>query len=257
VRTMHRWKRLAPALALLALVPGLSVFVARAAAAPTEARSSTAGTTRRRPAAAGRRVGSVFGTARRPRVRRSSLAASPPSQPARTHRHPNTAKATSTASTTTGPQWPPGRYTLETPRRPIRSFASLSKKLIETDGGSASSATQHHRLHGHHKSYESKGFLHHRFGIAPSAIGPNSAPVTWARVYVDGAAQYLHPPEGQEDRPGHPNVPGTGYIAEGASRAPRDAGVEFQNLKDKSRSRHDQLGRPQGGRQRARVAACC
>jgi branched-chain amino acid transport system substrate-binding protein len=238
VRTMHGWKRLRPALALLALVAGLSVFVAACGSDNNKSSSSTSGTTAaatKPAAAAASKCG--LGNGQKATGTPIKLGGIATKQPGTDFTDiPNTAKAYfDCVNDNGGINGRPVDYTLETEQTDPGQVASLSKKLIETDKvlgivGNTSIID----CTVNHKYYESKGFYIIDSGIAPECYGTsNSAPVNMGPRYsVDGAAQYLIRQKVKKIVLDQSNVPGTGYIAAGASAISKDAGVEFQNLKD-------------------------
>ena len=129
----------------------------------------------------------------------------------------------------------PIQYTYETEQTDPGQAAAAAKKLIETTKvlgivGNTSII----ECTVNHKYYEAKGYYVIGSGIAPECYGTsNFAAVNMGPRYsVDGAAQYLIRQGVKKIVLDQSNVPGTGYIAAGASAIAKDAGVEFKDLHD-------------------------
>jgi branched-chain amino acid transport system substrate-binding protein len=124
---------------------------------------------------------------------------------------------------------------LETEQTDPGQAAAAAKKLVETEKvlgivGNTSII----ECTVNHKYYEAKGYYVIGSGIAPECYGTsNFAAVNMGPRYsVDGAAQYLIRQGVKKIVLDQSNVPGTGYIAAGASAIAKDAGVEFKDLHD-------------------------
>jgi branched-chain amino acid transport system substrate-binding protein len=237
VRTIFGWNRRRPALALFALVAGLSMLVA-ACGGSDNGSSGGGGTTTTaaaKPAVAASKCG--LGNGQKASGTPIKLGAIATKQPGTDFTDiPNTAKAYfDCVNDNGGINGRPIQYTIETEQTDPGQVASLAKKLVETEGvvgivGNTSII----ECTVNHKYYESKGFYIIDSGIAPECYGTsNSAPVNMGPRYsVDGAAQYLIRQKVKKIALDQSNVPGTGYIAAGAQAISKDAGVDFVNLKD-------------------------
>jgi branched-chain amino acid transport system substrate-binding protein len=129
----------------------------------------------------------------------------------------------------------PISYVLETEQTDPGQAAAAAKKLVETEKvlgivGNTSII----ECTVNHKYYEAKGYYVIGSGIAPECYGTsNFAAVNMGPRYsVDGAAQYLIRQGVKKIVLDQSNVPGTGYIAAGASAIAKDAGIEFKDLHD-------------------------
>ena len=129
----------------------------------------------------------------------------------------------------------PVSYVLETEQTDPGQAAAAAKKLVETEKvvgivGNTSLI----ECTVNHKYYEAKGYFVIGSGIAPECYGTsNFAAVNMGPRYsVDGAAQYLIRQGVKKIVLDQSNVPGTGYIAAGASAIAKDAGTEFKDLHD-------------------------
>jgi branched-chain amino acid transport system substrate-binding protein len=238
-RTMFGWNRWRPALALLALVAGLSMVVAACGGSDNSNTSSAGGgstsTAAAKPAAAASKCG--LGNGKKATGTPIKLGGIATKQPGTDFTDiPNTAKAYfDCVNDNGGINGRPIDYSLETEQTDPGQVAAAAKKLIESDKvlgivGNTSIID----CTVNHKYYESKGFYIIDSGIAPECYGTsNSAPVNMGPRYsVDGAAQYLIRQKVKKIVLDQANVPGTGYVAAGAAAISKDAGVDFKDLHD-------------------------
>jgi branched-chain amino acid transport system substrate-binding protein len=232
----RRWRH---ALALLALVAGLSALVAACGSSNDKTTSSSGGgsstSTPAAPAATASKCG--LGNGKKASGAPIKLGAIVTKQPGTDFTDiTGTAKAYfDCVNDNGGINGRPIEYTVETEQTDPGQIASLSKKLIETDKvlgivGNISII----ECAVNHKYYESKGFYIITAGIAPECYGTsNAAGVNMGPRYsVDGAGQYLLRQKVKKLVLDQSNVPGTGYIAEGIGLIAKDAGVPIVNLKD-------------------------
>jgi branched-chain amino acid transport system substrate-binding protein len=241
VRTIFGWDRWRPALALLVLVAGLSVFVAACGSDDNDNASTSGGgsggtsTTAAKPAAAASKCG--LGNGKKASGEPIKLGGIATKQPGTDFTDiPNAAKAYfDCVNDNGGINGRPIQYTYETEQTDPGQAAAAAKKLIETTKVSGIVGnTSIIECTVNHKYYESKGFYVIGSGIAPECYGTsNFAAVNMGPRYsVDGAAQYLIRQKVKKIVLDQSNVPGTGYIAAGAAAIAKDAGVEFKDLHD-------------------------
>jgi branched-chain amino acid transport system substrate-binding protein len=241
VRTIFGWDRWRPALALLVLVAGLSVFVAACGSDDNDNASTSGGgsggasTTAAKPAAAASKCG--LGNGKKASGAPIKLGGIATKQPGTDFTDiPNATKAYfDCVNDNGGINGRPIQYSYETEQTDPGQAAAAAKKLIETTKvlgivGNTSII----ECTVNHKYYESKGYYVIGSGIAPECYGTsNFAAVNMGPRYsVDGAAQYLIRQKVKKIVLDQSNVPGTGYIAAGAAAIAKDAGVEFKDLHD-------------------------
>jgi branched-chain amino acid transport system substrate-binding protein len=236
VRTMFRWTRVRPALALLALVAGLSVVVA--ACGGSDNGSSTSGGTTAAPAKPAVQASKCgLGNGQKATGTPIKLGGIATKQPGTDFTDiPNAAKAYfDCVNDNGGINGHPVQYSFETEQTDPGQAAAAAKKLVETEKvvgivGNTSII----ECTVNHKYYEAKGYYVIGSGIAPECYGTsNFAPVNMGPRYsVDGAAQYLIRQKVKKIALDQSNVPGTGYIAAGAQAIAKNAGTDFVNLKD-------------------------
>jgi branched-chain amino acid transport system substrate-binding protein len=238
VRTRLGWDRLRSAVAPLALVASVSMF---AVACGSDAQSSTstsggaAASTTAKPAAAASKCG--LGNGKAASGAPIKLGGIATKQPGTDFTDiPNAAKAYfDCVNANGGINGRPVSYVLETEQTDPGQAAAAAKKLVETEKvvgivGNTSLI----ECTVNHKYYEAKGYFVIGSGIAPECYGTsNFAAVNMGPRYsVDGAAQYLIRQGVKKIVLDQSNVPGTGYIAAGASAIAKDAGTEFKDLHD-------------------------
>jgi len=238
VRTRLGWDRLRPAIAPLALVASVSMF---AVACGSDDKSSTstsggaAASTTAKPAAAASKCG--LGNGKAASGAPIKLGGIATKQPGTDFTDiPNAAKAYfDCVNANGGINGRPVSYVLETEQTDPGQAAAAAKKLVETEKvvgivGNTSLI----ECTVNHKYYEAKGYFVIGSGIAPECYGTsNFAAVNMGPRYsVDGAAQYLIRQGVKKIVLDQSNVPGTGYIAAGASAIAKDAGTEFKDLHD-------------------------
>jgi branched-chain amino acid transport system substrate-binding protein len=238
VRTRLGWDRLRPAIAPLALVASVSMF---AVACGSDDKSSTstsggaAASTTAKPAAAASKCG--LGNGKAASGAPIKLGGIATKQPGTDFTDiPNAAKAYfDCVNANGGINGRPVSYVLETEQTDPGQAAAAAKKLVETEKvvgivGNTSII----ECTVNHKYYEAKGYYVIGSGIAPECYGTsNFAAVNMGPRYsVDGAAQYLIRQGVKKIVLDQSNVPGTGYIAAGASAIAKDAGTEFKDLHD-------------------------
>jgi branched-chain amino acid transport system substrate-binding protein len=233
----RRWRR---ALALLALLGGLSVLVAACGSDDDNASTSGGGgantsTAAAKPAAAASKCG--LGNGKKASGTPIKLGGIATKQPGTDFTDiPNAAKAYfDCVNDNGGINGRPIQYTYETEQTDPGQAAAAAKKLIETTKVSGIVGnTSIIECTVNHKYYESKGFYVIGSGIAPECYGTsNFAAVNMGPRYsVDGAAQYLIRQKVKKIVLDQSNVPGTGYIAAGAAAIAKDAGIEFKDLHD-------------------------
>jgi branched-chain amino acid transport system substrate-binding protein len=238
VRTRLGWDRLRSAVAPLALVASVSMF---AVACGSDDKSSTstsggaAASTTAKPAAAASKCG--LGNGKAASGAPIKLGGIATKQPGTDFTDiPNAAKAYfDCVNANGGINGRPVSYVLETEQTDPGQAAAAAKKLVETEKvvgivGNTSLI----ECTVNHKYYEAKGYFVIGSGIAPECYGTsNFAAVNMGPRYsVDGAAQYLIRQGVKKIVLDQSNVPGTGYIAAGASAIAKDAGTEFKDLHD-------------------------
>ena len=238
MRTRLGWDRLRPAIAPLALVASVSMF---AVACGSDDKSSTstsggaAASTTAKPAAAASKCG--LGNGKAASGAPIKLGGIATKQPGTDFTDiPNAAKAYfDCVNANGGINGRPVSYVLETEQTDPGQAAAAAKKLVETEKvvgivGNTSLI----ECTVNHKYYEAKGYFVIGSGIAPECYGTsNFAAVNMGPRYsVDGAAQYLIRQGVKKIVLDQSNVPGTGYIAAGASAIAKDAGTEFKDLHD-------------------------
>jgi branched-chain amino acid transport system substrate-binding protein len=238
VRTRLGWDRLRSAVAPLALVASVSMF---AVACGSDDKSSTstsggaAASTTAKPAAAASKCG--LGNGKAASGTPIKLGGIATKQPGTDFTDiPNAAKAYfDCVNANGGINGRPVSYVLETEQTDPGQAAAAAKKLVETEKvvgivGNTSII----ECTVNHKYYEAKGYFVIGSGIAPECYGTsNFAAVNMGPRYsVDGAAQYLIRQGVKKIVLDQSNVPGTGYIAAGASAIAKDAGTEFKDLHD-------------------------
>jgi branched-chain amino acid transport system substrate-binding protein len=238
VRTRLGWDRLRSAVAPLALVASVSMF---AVACGSDDKSSTstsggaAASTTAKPAAAASKCG--LGNGKAASGAPIKLGGIATKQPGTDFTDiPNAAKAYfDCVNENGGINGRPVSYVLETEQTDPGQAAAAAKKLVETEKvvgivGNTSII----ECTVNHKYYEAKGYYVIGSGIAPECYGTsNFAAVNMGPRYsVDGAAQYLIRQGVKKIVLDQSNVPGTGYIAAGASAIAKDAGTEFKDLHD-------------------------
>jgi branched-chain amino acid transport system substrate-binding protein len=238
VRTRLGWDRLRSAVAPLALVASVSMF---AVACGSDDKSSTstsgggAASTTAKPAAAASKCG--LGNGKAASGEPIKLGGIATKQPGTDFTDiPNAAKAYfDCVNANGGINGRPVSYVLETEQTDPGQAAAAAKKLVETEKvvgivGNTSLI----ECTVNHKYYEAKGYFVIGSGIAPECYGTsNFAAVNMGPRYsVDGAAQYLIRQGVKKIVLDQSNVPGTGYIAAGASAIAKDAGTEFKDLHD-------------------------
>jgi branched-chain amino acid transport system substrate-binding protein len=241
VRTKLGWKRLRPPVALLALVASLSMLAAACGSDDKSSTStggggaSTAASTTAKPTAAAAKCG--LGNGKKAAGEPIKLGGIATKQPGTDFTDiPNAAKAYfDCVNDNGGINGRPISYSLETEQTDPGQAAAAAKKLVETDKvvgivGNTSII----ECTVNHKYYEAKGYFVIGSGIAPECYGTsNFAPVNMGPRYsVDGAAQYLIRQGVKKIALDQANVPGTGYVAAGASAIAKDAGVDFKDLHD-------------------------
>ena len=232
------WDRLRSAVAPLALVASVSMF---AVACGSDDKSSTstsggaAASTTAKPAAAASKCG--LGNGKAASGAPIKLGGIATKQPGTDFTDiPNAAKAYfDCVNANGGINGRPVSYVLETEQTDPGQAAAAAKKLVETEKvvgivGNTSLI----ECTVNHKYYEAKGYFVIGSGIAPECYGTsNFAAVNMGPRYsVDGAAQYLIRQGVKKIVLDQSNVPGTGYIAAGASAIAKDAGTEFKDLHD-------------------------
>jgi branched-chain amino acid transport system substrate-binding protein len=240
VRTIFGWDRFRPAVALVALVAGLSMLVA-ACGSDDNDKSSTSGggggasTTAAKPAANTSKCG--LGNGKKAAGTPIKLGAIATKQPGTDFSDiPNTAKAYfDCVNDNGGINGRPVQLIVETEQTDPGQDASLARKLVESEkvlGIVGSSSIIECAVN--HKYYESKGFFVIDAGIAPECYGsPNSAPVNMGPRYSsDGATQTLIRKGVKKIVFDQSNVPGTGYIAAGPAAIAKDAGIPIVQLKE-------------------------
>ena len=238
MRTRLGWDRLRSAVAPLALVASVSMF---AVACGSDDKSSTstsggaAASTTAKPAAAASKCG--LGNGKAASGEPIKLGGIATKQPGTDFTDiPNAAKAYfDCVNANGGINGRPVSYVLETEQTDPGQAAAAAKKLVETEKvvgivGNTSLI----ECTVNHKYYEAKGYFVIGSGIAPECYGTsNFAAVNMGPRYsVDGAAQYLIRQGVKKIVLDQSNVPGTGYIAAGASAIAKDAGTEFKDLHD-------------------------
>ena len=238
MRTRLGWDRLRSAVAPLALVASVSMF---AVACGSDDKSSTstsggaAASTTAKPAAAASKCG--LGNGKAASGAPIKLGGIATKQPGTDFTDiPNAAKAYfDCVNANGGINGRPVSYVLETEQTDPGQAAAAAKKLVETEKvvgivGNTSII----ECTVNHKYYEAKGYYVIGSGIAPECYGTsNFAAVNMGPRYsVDGAAQYLIRQGVKKIVLDQSNVPGTGYIAAGASAIAKDAGTEFKDLHD-------------------------
>ena len=238
MRTRLGWDRLRSAVAPLALVASVSML---AVACGSDNKSSTstgggaAASTTAKPAAAASKCG--LGNGKAASGAPIKLGGIATKQPGTDFTDiPNAAKAYfDCVNANGGINGRPVSYVLETEQTDPGQAAAAAKKLVETEKvvgivGNTSLI----ECTVNHKYYEAKGYYVIGSGIAPECYGTsNFAPVNMGPRYsVDGAAQYLIRQGVKKIVLDQSNVPGTGYIAAGASAIAKDAGTEFKDLHD-------------------------
>jgi branched-chain amino acid transport system substrate-binding protein len=238
VRTRLGWDRLRSAVAPLALVASVSML---AVACGSDNKSSTstgggaAASTTAKPAAAASKCG--LGNGKAASGAPIKLGGIATKQPGTDFTDiPNAAKAYfDCVNENGGINGRPVSYVLETEQTDPGQAAAAAKKLVETEKvvgivGNTSII----ECTVNHKYYEAKGYYVIGSGIAPECYGTsNFAAVNMGPRYsVDGAAQYLIRQGVKKIVLDQSNVPGTGYIAAGASAIAKDAGTEFKDLHD-------------------------
>ena len=238
MRTRLGWDRLRSAVAPLALVASVSML---AVACGSDNKSSTstgggaAASTTAKPAAAASKCG--LGNGKAASGAPIKLGGIATKQPGTDFTDiPNAAKAYfDCVNENGGINGRPVSYVLETEQTDPGQAAAAAKKLVETEKvvgivGNTSII----ECTVNHKYYEAKGYFVIGSGIAPECYGTsNFAAVNMGPRYsVDGAAQYLIRQGVKKIVLDQSNVPGTGYIAAGASAIAKDAGTEFKDLHD-------------------------
>jgi len=239
VRTKLGWNRLRPSIAVLALVSSLSMLAVACGSDDNDKSSTTSGgaaaSTTAKPAAAASKCG--LGNGKAASGEPIKLGGIATKQPGTDFTDiPNAAKAYfDCVNENGGINGRPISYVLETEQTDPGQAAAAAKKLVETEKvlgivGNTSII----ECTVNHKYYEAKGYYVIGSGIAPECYGTsNFAAVNMGPRYsVDGAAQYLIRQGVKKIVLDQSNVPGTGYIAAGASAIAKDAGVEFKDLHD-------------------------
>ena len=238
MRTRLGWDRLRSAVAPLALVASVSML-AVACGSDNKSSTSTSGgaaaSTTAKPAAAASKCG--LGNGKAASGEPIKLGGIATKQPGTDFTDiPNAAKAYfDCVNANGGINGRPVSYVLETEQTDPGQAAAAAKKLVETEKvvgivGNTSII----ECTVNHKYYEAKGYYVIGSGIAPECYGTsNFAAVNMGPRYsVDGAAQYLIRQGVKKIVLDQSNVPGTGYIAAGASAIAKDAGTEFKDLHD-------------------------
>ena len=238
MRTRLGWDRLRSAVAPLALVASVSML-AVACGSDNKSSTSTSGgaaaSTTAKPAAAASKCG--LGNGKAASGAPIKLGGIATKQPGTDFTDiPNAAKAYfDCVNANGGINGRPVSYVLETEQTDPGQAAAAAKKLVETEKvvgivGNTSLI----ECTVNHKYYEAKGYFVIGSGIAPECYGTsNFAAVNMGPRYsVDGAAQYLIRQGVKKIVLDQSNVPGTGYIAAGASAIAKDAGTEFKDLHD-------------------------
>lgn len=239
MRTKLGWNRLRPSIAVLALVSSLSMLAVACGSDDNDKSSTTSGgaaaSTTAKPAAAASKCG--LGNGKAASGEPIKLGGIATKQPGTDFTDiPNAAKAYfDCVNENGGINGRPISYVLETEQTDPGQAAAAAKKLVETEKvlgivGNTSII----ECTVNHKYYEAKGYYVIGSGIAPECYGTsNFAAVNMGPRYsVDGAAQYLIRQGVKKIVLDQSNVPGTGYIAAGASAIAKDAGVEFKDLHD-------------------------
>jgi branched-chain amino acid transport system substrate-binding protein len=239
VRTKLGWNRLRPSIAVLALVSSLSMLAVACGSDDNDKSSTTSGgaaaSTTAKPAAATSKCG--LGNGKAASGEPIKLGGIATKQPGTDFTDiPNAAKAYfDCVNENGGINGRPVSYVLETEQTDPGQAAAAAKKLVETEKvlgivGNTSII----ECTVNHKYYEAKGYYVIGSGIAPECYGTsNFAAVNMGPRYsVDGAAQYLIRQGVKKIVLDQSNVPGTGYIAAGATAIAKDAGVEFKDLHD-------------------------
>jgi branched-chain amino acid transport system substrate-binding protein len=238
---MFGWDRARRATALVMLVAGLSLLVAACGGSDNSSTSTAGGggsatsTAAAKPAAAASKCG--LGNGQKATGTPIKIGAIATKQPGTDFTDiPNAAKAYfDCVNANGGINGRPISYTFETEQTDPGQAAAAAKKLIESDKvlglvGNTSII----ECTVNHKYYEAKGFYVIGSGIAPECYGTsNFAAVNMGPRYsVDGAAQYLIRQKVKKIVLDQANVPGTGYVAAGASAISKASNVEFKDLHD-------------------------
>jgi branched-chain amino acid transport system substrate-binding protein len=239
VKTMFGWGRFRPAVALLALVAGLSMLAAACGGDNNKSSTSTSGgggaASTAAPAANASKCG--LGNGKKAAGAPIKLGAIATKQPGVDFTDiPNTAKAYfDCVNDNGGINGRPIQYVIETEQTDPGQNASLAHKLVESEKvlgivGNTSLI----ECAVNHKYYEAKGIYMIGSGIAPECYGtPNSAAVNMGPRYSsDGAVQALIRKGVKKIAFDQANVPGTGYIAGGPAAVAKDAGIPIVQLKE-------------------------
>jgi branched-chain amino acid transport system substrate-binding protein len=241
VRTIYvGWGKFRPAMALLALVAGLSMLAVACGSDNNKSSSSTTGgggatSTAAAPAANASKCG--LGNGKKAAGAPIKLGGIATKQPGTDFTDiPNTSKAYfDCVNDNGGINGRPIQYTIETEQTDPGQVASLARKLVESDKVlGVVGNTSIIECAVNHKYYESKGIYMIGSGIAPECYGtPNSAAVNMGPRYSsDGAAQALIRQGVKKLVFDQSNVPGTGYNAGGIVLITKDAGIPYVGLKE-------------------------
>jgi branched-chain amino acid transport system substrate-binding protein len=238
VRTIFGWDRWRPALALLGLVAGLSVFVA-ACGSDDKSSTSTAGggggSTTAKKAADVTKCGKKPGTkATGTPIKVGAIVTKQPGTDFTDGA--NMAEAYfNCVNDNGGINGHPISYKFYTEQTNPAQIAGYAHKLIQTDkvvavvGGFSiiECAVDH-------KYWESLGIMEIDAGIAPECYGtPNSAaPNMGPRYSSDGAVQAVVRAGAKKIAFDQSNVPGTGYIAAGPTAVAKSLNVPITHFKD-------------------------
>jgi branched-chain amino acid transport system substrate-binding protein len=238
VRTIFGWNRWRPGLALVALVAGLSVFVA---ACGSDDKSSTSSGGGGGSSTTAKKAGDVTKCGTKPGTKATG---SPIKVGAIVTKQPGTdftdganmAEAYfNCVNDNGGINGHPISYKFYTEQTNPAQIAGFAHKLIQTDkvvavvGGFSiiECAVDH-------KYWESLGIMEIDAGIAPECYGtPNSAaPNMGPRYSSDGAVQAVVRAGAKKIAFDQSNVPGTGYIAAGPAAVAKSLNVPIVQFKD-------------------------
>jgi branched-chain amino acid transport system substrate-binding protein len=238
VRTIFGWNRWRPGLALVALVAGLSVFVA---ACGSDDKSSTSSGGGGGSSTTAKKAGDVTKCGTKPGTKATG---SPIKVGAIVTKQPGTdftdganmAEAYfNCVNDNGGINGHPISYKFYTEQTNPAQIAGFAHKLIQTDkvvavvGGFSiiECAVDH-------KYWESVGIMEIDAGIAPECYGtPNSAaPNMGPRYSSDGAVQAVVRAGAKKIAFDQSNVPGTGYIAAGPTAVAKSLNVPITHFKD-------------------------
>jgi branched-chain amino acid transport system substrate-binding protein len=241
VRTIFGWDRWRPALALLMLVAGLSVFVAACGSDDNKSSTSSGGGGASASATTAKKAGDVTKCGTKPGTKATG---SPIRVGAIVTKQPGTDFTDGAnmaeayfhcVNDNGGINGHPISYKFYTEQTNPAQIAGYAHKLIQTDkvvaivGGFSiiECAVDH-------KYWESLGIMEIDAGIAPECYGtPNSAaPNMGPRYSSDGAVQAVVRAGAKKIAFDQSNVPGTGYIAAGPTAVAKSLNVPITLFKD-------------------------